>query len=215
VVICSDEKTGMQILQRKYPTQSMEPGKPEKREHEYIRHGVRALSASFVVATGQVVWNLGQTRTSEDFTTHLANVVQHLPAMQRYDWVVDNLNTHWSLAVCRLVAQWCNVPYVAKNLHCGRQRRAFLSDPTHKHVFHFTPIHGSWLNPVELWFSVLARRFLKRGNFDSAHDFETRLSDYLEIYNTYVSLDLYGPTLGASNTIQSHTPSTPSRASVV
>ena len=62
MVICSDEKTGMQILQRKYPTQPMVPGKPEKREHEYIRHGVRALIASFVVATGQVVWNLGQTR---------------------------------------------------------------------------------------------------------------------------------------------------------
>ena len=109
----------MQILQRKYPTQPMEPGKPEKREHEYIRHGVRALIASFVVATGQVVWNLGQTRTSEDFATHLATVVQQLPDMQRYDWVVDNLNTHWSLEVCRLVAQWCHVPFVAKDLHRG------------------------------------------------------------------------------------------------
>jgi transposase len=184
-VICSDEKTGMQILQRKYPTQPMTPGKPEKREHEYIRHGVRALIASFVVATGQVVWNLGQTRTSEDFATHLANVVQQLPDMQRYDWVVDNLNTHWSLEVCRLVAQWCNVPFVAKDLHRGAQRRAFLSDPTHKHIFHFTPKHGSWLNQVELWFSVLARRFLKRGDFDSAQDFETRLYDYLEVYNTH------------------------------
>jgi hypothetical protein len=185
VVICSDEKTGMQILQRKYPTQPLAPGQPEKREHEYIRHGVRALIASFVVATGQVVWNLGQTRTSEDFATHLATVVQQLPAMQRYDWVVDNLNTHWSLEVCHRVAQWCSVPFVAKDLHCGAQRRAFLSDPTHQHVFHFTPKHGSWLNQVELWFSVLARRFLKRGDFDSARDFETRLSDYLEIYNTH------------------------------
>ena len=105
LVICSDEKTGMQILERKYPTQPLAPGKPEKCEHEYIRHGTRALIASFVVATGQVVWNLGQTRTSTDFATHLANVVKQLPDMHHYDWVVDNLNTHWSLDVCRVVAQ--------------------------------------------------------------------------------------------------------------
>ncbi len=139
VVICTDEKTGMQILQRTYPTQPIEPGKPEKREHEYIRHGTRALIASFVVPTGHVVWNLGQTRTSADFAAHLANVVNQLPAMNRYDWVVDNLNTHWSLAVCRLVAQWCKVPFVPKDLRRGVQRRAFLRDPRHQHVFHFTP----------------------------------------------------------------------------
>ena len=187
VVMCTDEKTGMQMLQRTYPTQPIAPGKPEKREHEYIRHGVRALIASFVVATGQVLWNLGQTRTSEDFATHLANVVQQLPEMQRYDWVVDNLNTHWSLAVCRLVAQWCKVPFVAKDLRRGVQRRAFLSDPSHPHVFHFKPTHGSWLNQVELWLSVLARRFLKRGNFCSAQDFATRLCDSLEVSNTHAA----------------------------
>jgi hypothetical protein len=187
VVICTDEKTGRQMLQRKYPTQPIAPGKPEKREHEDIRHGVRALSASFVVATGPVVWNLGQTRTSEDFATHLANVVQQLPDMQRYDWVVDHLKTHWSLAVCRLVAQWCKVPCVAKDLRRGVQRRAFLSDPRHQHVFHFTPKHGSWLNQVELCLSVLARRFLKRGTFCSAQDFETRLCDSLEVYNTHAA----------------------------
>src|SRR5437588_2427794 len=175
----------MQILQRKYPTQPMAPGKPEKRVHEYIRHGVRALSSSFAVATGQVVWNLGQTRTSEDFATHLATVVQQLPAMQRYDLAVDNPNTHWRLAVCRLVAQCCKVPFVAKDLRRGVQRRAFLSDPTHKHVFVFTPKHGSWLNQVELWFSVLARRFLKRGDFAGSEEFEARLRALLEDYNSY------------------------------
>jgi transposase len=185
LVICADEKTGRQILQRASPTQPVQPGKPEKREYEYIRHGVRALLASFVVPTGHLVWNLGPTRTSTDWALHLANVVHQLPDMQRYDWVVDNLNTHWSLAVCRLVAQWCEVPFIPQTLLRGVQRRAFLSDPTHQHVFHFTPKHGSWLNQVELWFSVLARRFLKRGDFASAHDFETRLCDYLEVYNTH------------------------------
>jgi hypothetical protein len=148
VVICTDEKTGMQILARKYPTQPTAPGKPEKREHEYIRHGTRVLIASFVVPTGRVGWNVGQTRTSTDFAAHLAHVRQQLPDMHRYDWVVDNLNTHWSLDVCRLVAQWCKVPFVAKDLRRGVQRRTFLSDPSHQHVFHFTPKHGSWLNQV-------------------------------------------------------------------
>ncbi len=185
LVICADEKTGMQILQRCFPTQPVQPGKPEKREYEYIRHGVRALLASFVVPPGRLVWNLGHTRTSADWAAHLAHVVRQLPAMQRYDWVVDNLNTHWSLAVCQLVAQWCAVPFNPKALQRGAQRRAFLCDPTHKQVFHFTPKHGSWLNQVELWFSVLARRFLKRGDYSSVHDFDTRLTAYLEVYNTH------------------------------
>ena len=185
VVICTDEKTGRQMLQRTYPTQPMAPGTPEKREHESIRHGVRALIASCVVPTGHVVWNLGQTRTSHDCAAHLANVVHQLPDRLRYDWVVDHLTTHWSLEVCRLVAQWCTVPFVAKDLGRGVQRRAFLRDPTQKHVCHCTPKHGAWLNQVELWLSVLARRFLKRGDDDSAHDFATRLSDSLEVYNTH------------------------------
>jgi transposase len=183
LVLCCDEKTGMSIRGRKYPTRPAEPGKPSKREFEYIRHGTRCLLTTFNVATGRVVWDLGETRTSLDWAAHLRHVRAEFPRMKRYDWVVDNLNTHWSLDVCRLVAQWCQIPLVEKDLRTGRQRRAFLSDPTHQHVFHFTPLHGSWLNQVELFFSVLARRFLKRGDFASVADFALRLQHWLAVYN--------------------------------
>jgi putative transposase len=185
MVMCPDEKTGMQILHRKHPTQLMQPGTPDKREQEDIRHGTRVFLASFVVPTGQVVWHRSPTRTRVDFATHLANVVHQLPDRQRYDWVVDHLKTHGSVDVCRLVAAWGDIPWVAKALGRGVQRRAFLSDPTHKHVFHFPPKHGSWLHQVAWWFGVLARRFLQRGDLGSVEDFAARLGDYLEVYNTH------------------------------
>ena len=183
LVICCDEKTGMQILQRKHPTILAQPGKPEKREHEYIRHGTRALIASFVVPTGAVVWDVGVTRTRVDFAAHLAHVTAACPDQQRYHWVLDNLNTHWSLDVCQLMARLNGRLFHPRDLRTGEQRRTFLTDPDHKHVFHFTPKHGSWLNQVELWFSTLARRWLKRGDFASAEDFVTRLQAYLDDYN--------------------------------
>jgi hypothetical protein len=183
LVICTDEKTGMQILQRKHPTQRIEPGKPEKREHEYIRHGTRALIASFAVPTGEVVWDLGRTRTSDDFAAHIAKVAEHFGEVEGFDWILDNLNTHWSLQLCELVANLSDVPFLPKELKTGKQRRAFLTDPSHKHVFHFTPKHGSWLNQVELWFGVFARRFLKRGEFRSAEEFEDRVRRFLDDYN--------------------------------
>src|SRR3954453_10597117 len=97
---------------------------------------------------------------------------------------MSNLNTHWSLELCRLVAAWCALPFAPKTLERGVQRRAFLTDPSHKHVFHFTPKHGSWLNQVELWFGTLAKRWLKRGDFTSAQDFVTRFQSYMDDYNT-------------------------------
>jgi len=172
LVICCDEKTGMQILERKAPTKPAQAGRRERREHEYIRHGTRVLINSLAVATGQIAWSIGTTRTATDFVTHLQQAYQRLPRMERYEWVMDNLNTHWSLEVCRLVARWCAIPFAPHKLKKGPQRRAFLRDPSHRHVFHFTPKHGSWLNQAELFFGVLHRRFLARGSFSSAKDFE-------------------------------------------
>jgi transposase len=183
LLICTDEKTGMQILERKYPTQLVRPGHPEKREHEYIRHGTRALIASFVVATGKVIWDLGLTRTSHDFAAHLLQVVEHCRDWPRLTFILDNLNTHWSLQACEVLAALNDRPFLPRELQTGQQRRAFLSDPDYAHRFVFTPKHGSWLNQVELWFSVLARRFLRRGDFASAEQFEQRLGWFLKEYN--------------------------------
>ena len=183
LVSCSDEKTGMQILHRKYPTQPAVPGKPEKIEFEYIRLGTRVLLNTFCVPTGKIVWDLGLTRTSVDWVNHLDHVAKQFGNMKKYHWVVDNLNTHWSLDLCLWVAQQGGIPFFPKSLKTGKQRKAFLSDPEHKHVFHFTPLHGSWLNQVELFFSVLSRRFLKRADFVSAESFEQRIGEWLKNYN--------------------------------
>jgi transposase len=183
LVICCDEKTGMQVLERKAPTKPAQPGRRERREYEYIRHGTRVLINALAVATGQIAWTIGTTRTATDFVAHLKPAYHRWPGMQRYDWVMDNLNTHWSLDVCRLVARWCKVPFEPHKLKTGPQRRAFLTDPSHRHVFHFTPQHGSWLNQAELFFGVLHRRFLARGSFTSAKDFARHLERFLKDYN--------------------------------
>jgi transposase len=180
LVICCDEKTGIQVLERKAPTKPAQPGRRERREHEYIRHGTQVLINALAVATGQIAWTMGTTRTATDFVAHLQQAYHRWPAMQRYDWGLDNLNTHWSLDVCRLVARWCKVPFEPHKLKTGPQRRAFLTDPSHRHVFHFTPKHGSWLNQAELFFSVLHRRFLARGSFPSAKDFVRHLERFLK-----------------------------------
>jgi hypothetical protein len=170
LVIGCDEKTGRQGLERKAPTQPAQAGRRERREHEDIRHGTRVLSNALAVATGQIAWTIGVTRTATDFVAHLTQAHASLPRLQRYDWGMENLHTHWSLDVCRLVARWCQGPLTPQQRKTGIQRRAFLGDPGHRHVLHFTPKHGSWLNQAELFFGVLSRRFLARGSVGSAKE---------------------------------------------
>ena len=182
-MICCDEKTGMPVLERTAPTKPAQPGKRERRESEYIRHGTRVLINSLVGATGQIAWTLGATRKSPDFVAPLQPVSQRLPRMKCYDWIMANLNTHWSLEACRLVARWCQGPFEPTQLSREAERRAFLGAPTHRHVCHFTPKHGSWLKQAERFFGVLQRRFLARGSFASRAEFDARWQRFLEDSN--------------------------------
>jgi len=192
-LLSSDEKTGIQALERIAPTLPMQPDRVEGREFEYIRHGTQCLIANFEVATGQIVTpTVGLTRTEADFVAHVTQTVATDPKGQ-WIFIVDQLNTHQSEGLVRWVATACQLPDdLGEKGKCGvlesmPTRKAFLEDSTHRIRFVYTPVHTSWLNQVEIWFSILVRRVLKRASFPSTADLRQQILDFIAYFNEHLA----------------------------
>lgn len=187
-VISCDEKTGIQALERMITP--LKPGWCERQEHEYERHGTLCLIANFEVATGKIVApTIGNTRKEKDFEKHIKRTVKTSP-LASWIFIVDNLNTHQSESLVRYVAKACDIQEELGEkgksgiLKSKETRAQFLTDPSHRIRFVYTPKHASWLNQVEIWFSILVKRLLKRLSVKSKQELKKKISAFIGYFNT-------------------------------
>jgi len=189
-ILSTDELTGVQALERKHGGLPLAPGKAERREFEYVRHGTLTFILNRDVATGQAVApSCGPTRTAEDLVAPIRQTVASDPGARRWHFVVDNRNIQQSASLVRSVAA---VSEVADDLgvkgQAGilanqRSRAAFLRDPAHALVFHDTPKHASWMKQSAIWLSILTRKLLRRGSFLSVADRQARVLAFIAYDN--------------------------------
>ena len=159
MVLCVDEKSQIQALDRTQPVLPLAPGVPERRTHDYMRHGTTTLFAALDIATGEVISRLHRRHRSQEFLKFLKIIDQQVPEDLDVHLVMDNYGTHKTQAV----QNW------------------FVRHPRF-HV-HFTPTSASWLNQVERWFATLTQKQVRRGTHRSTQQLEQAIREYLATYN--------------------------------
>ena len=159
MVLCVDEKSQIQALDRTQPILPMAPGLPERRTHDYRRHGTTSLFAALDVATGRIIGDLHRRHRSSEFKAFLERIEHEVPAELEVHLVLDNYGTHKT----ELIRRW------------------LLRHPRF-HV-HYTPTYSSWINQVERWFAMLTEKQIRRGTHRSTRELEDAIRLYLGVHN--------------------------------
>ncbi len=159
VVLCVDEKSQIQALNRTQPLLPMRPGMPERRSHDYQRHGTTSLFAALDTKTGTVIGQLHKRHRAVEFRKFLQSIEEAVPSDLAVHVVLDNYGTHKA----PLIANWL------------KRHPRF--------VMHFTPTYSSWLNQVERWFADLTNKPIRRGSHHSVRELEAAILTYLDASN--------------------------------
>lgn len=189
IAVSVDEMTGIQALERMVDDLPMSAGKVIAREFEYKRNGTQTLIAGMNIETGQITADCGDTRKEKDFASFIKKLIEKNKDKKICHIVLDQLNTHKSETLVRLIAEHCGIDedlgVKGKSgiLKSMATRAEFLSQSNKSLIFHYTPKHASWMNQIEIWFGILMKNLIKRGNFSSKEDLKTKLNNFIDYFN--------------------------------
>jgi transposase len=196
-VFSIDEKSGIQALEMVTGTAPMSKGLTSRTEFSYERHGTTCLIAALDVKDGKIVhYHIQPTRTEEDFANFMKELIAKIPKDDKAIFLMDQLNTHKSESLVRLFANELGIvddlgkKEVRGILKKQESRMAFLEDTSHRLRIQFTPVHCSWLNPIENYFSKLQRQVIRRGNFPTIEDLKCKIVYYISYCNSMTTKPL-------------------------